>query len=180
MRLRTAVLLALPLSTLLTCAATPPAGQAQERADDAPGAREALNKSVARRVYEEGLSQGKFEVPYTHDFVGHGGGTTTFTHAQGIAEASGWRSAFPDLRVEVDLLIAEGDFVSVRWTARGTNSGTGNGIPATGRRVQTSGTTIFRLADGKIAEEWTAGHALGLLRQLGLMPPPAAGTPPPQ
>ncbi len=180
MRIRTALLLALPLSAFLTCAAMPRTGQAQEGARVAPEARLVLNKSVARRVYEDGLSQGKFEVPYTDDFVGHGGGTRTFTHAQGIAEATGWRSAFPDLRVEVDLLIAEGDLVTVRWTARGTNSGTGQGIPATGRRVQTSGTTIFRLAEGKIAEEWTAGDALGLLRQLGLMPPPTAATPPPQ
>ncbi len=180
MRIRTAVLLALPLSAFLTCGAMPRLLQAQETARIAPENRLALHKSIVRRVYEEGLSQGIFEVPYTDDFVGHGGGTTTFTHAQGIAEATGWRSAFPDLRVEVDLLIAEGDFVTVRWTARGTNSGTGQGIPATGRWVQTSGTTIFRLAKGKIAEEWTAGDALGLLKQLGLLPPAAAGTPPAQ
>lgn len=180
MRIRPSVLLALPLSAFLTCGALPRTGQAHEGARVAPEAHLALNKSVVRRVYEEGLSQGKFEVPYTDDFVGHGGGTATFTHAQGIAEATGWRSAFPDLRVEVDLLIAEGDFVTVRWTARGTNTGAGQGIPATGRRVQTSGTTIFRLALGKIAEEWTAGDSLGLLRQLGLMPPAAVGARPTQ
>ena len=179
MRIRTALLLALPLSTFLTCAATTRTGSAQEAAHLAPEARLELNKSVARRVYEEGLSQGIFEVPYTDDFVGHGG-ASTFTHAQGLAEATGWRSAFPDLRVEVDLLIAEGDLVSVRWTARGTNSGTGNGLPATGRRVETHGTTIFRLVEGQIAEEWTAGNALGLLKQLGLLPPLATGAPAPK
>jgi steroid delta-isomerase-like uncharacterized protein len=128
---------------------------------------EAMNKAVAKRVYEEGLSRGIFEVPYTEDFVGHGG-AATFTHADGIKEAKGWRSAFPDLNVNVDLIVAERDFVAVRWTARGTNTGTGNGIPATGKKVQVSGTTIFRFEDGKIAEEWTAGNALGLLKQLGL------------
>ena len=132
-----------------------------------------LNKAVARRVYEEGLSLGKFEVPYTENFVGHGG-ATTFSHADGIAEAKGWRSAFPDLKVNVDLIVAEDDLVSVRWTARGTNTGSGNGIPATGKRVAVSGTTVFRFVDGAIAEEWTSGDALGLLKQLGLMPPPAA------
>ena len=44
----------------------------------------------------------------------------------------------------------------------------GNGIPATGKKVQVSGTTIFRFVDGRIAEEWTSGDALGLLKQLGL------------
>lgn len=128
---------------------------------------EAINKAVAKRVYEEGLSRGIFEVPYTEDFVGHGG-AATFTHADGVKEAKGWRSAFPDLNVNVDLMVAERDFVAVRWTARGTNTGTGNGIPATGKKVEVSGTTIFRFEDGKIAEEWTAGNALGLLKQLGL------------
>jgi len=129
--------------------------------------QEAVNKSVAKRVYEEGLSCGIFEVPYTADFVGHGG-AATFTHEDGLKEAKGWRSAFPDLNVSVDLIVAEGDFVSVRWTARGTNTGVGNGIPATGKKVQVSGTTIFRFVGGKIAEEWTSGDALGLLKQLGL------------
>jgi predicted ester cyclase len=135
----------------------------------------AVNKSAARRVYEEGLSRGVFEVPYTPGFVGHGG-STTFTHAQGIAEAKGWRAAFPDLRVEVDLLVAEGDLVTARWTARGTNTGTGNGIPATGRKVTVSGTAIFRLEHGAIAEEWTSADSLGLMRQLGLLPAPKTAT----
>ncbi len=131
----------------------------------------ASNTATARRVYEEGLSQGKFEVPYTDDFVGHGG-SSTFTHADGLAEAKGWRKAFPDLNVTVDMTVAQGDLVCVRWTARGTNTGTGNGIPATGKRVETSGTAIFRFVDGKIAEEWTAANSLGLMRQLGLLPAP--------
>ncbi len=112
----------------------------------------ARNTATARRVFEEGLSQGKFDVPYTDDFVGHGG-SRKFTRADGLAEAKGWRQAFPDLKVTVDMTIAEGDLVCVRWTARGTNTGTGNGIPATGKRVETSGTAIFRFVDGKIAEE---------------------------
>ena len=57
----------------------------------------AHNKMVARQVFEAGLSEGRFEVPYTDDFVGHGGGAKTFTHDDGLAEAKGWRQAFPDL-----------------------------------------------------------------------------------
>lgn len=131
------------------------------------------NKSITRRVYEEGLSQGRFEVPYSADFVGHGG-RNTFTHADGMAEAKGWREAFPDLQITVDKQVAERDLVAVRWTARGTNTGAGNGIPATGRAVQVTGTTLFRLADGRIAEEWTCADSHGLMRQLGLLAAPAA------
>ena len=134
------------------------------------GDQTARNKAVARRVYEEGIAQGKFDVldeVYAENFVGHGG-ARRFTHAEGRAEAEGWRSAFPDLTVTIDLIVAEGDLVAVRWTARGTNTGTGNGLPATGKRVEVAGTAIFRIVDGKIVEEWTSGDALGLLRQLGL------------
>ena len=88
--------------------------------------------------------------------------------------SGGSRDAFPDLNITVDQQVAENDLVAVRWTARGTNTGSGNGIPATGRTVQINGTTLFRLDDGKIAEEWTCANSLGLMRQLGLLPPPAA------
>jgi steroid delta-isomerase-like uncharacterized protein len=173
--LQSRLLLAAASTTLLLlCASPSPADSARAKATATLAAGQEQNKALARRVYEEGLSQGRFEVPYSKDFIGHGGGVATFSHEQGIAEARGWRKAFPDLKVTVDLIVAEGDLVSVRWTARGTNTGSGNGIPATGKQVQTSGITMFRFADGAIAEEWTAGNQLGLMRQLGLLPSPAA------
>jgi steroid delta-isomerase-like uncharacterized protein len=132
-----------------------------------------LNKSVTRRVYEEGLNQGRFEVPYSENFVGHGG-NATFTHADGMAEARGWRDAFPDLDITVEKQVAERDLVAVHWTARGTNTGTGNGLPATGRAVQITGTTLFRMDDGRIAEEWTCANSLGLMKQLGMLQKTAA------
>ena len=153
------------LAGVIPCEATAAGGARAESVE--------LNKSVTRRVYEEGLSQGRFEVPYSADFVGHGG-RTTFTHADGMAEAKGWRKAFPDLNITVDKQVAERDMVAVRWTARGTNTGTGNGIPVTGRAVQITGTTLFRMDDGRIAEEWTCADSLGLMKQLGLLAPPAA------
>jgi steroid delta-isomerase-like uncharacterized protein len=168
------------LNKLLTAALTAVAmtGMIPCGADASGGSRDdtlALNKAVTRRVYEEGLNQGRFVVPYRADFVGHGG-ANTFTHAQGMAEARGWREAFPDLQITVDQQVAERDLVAVRWTARGTNTGTGNGIPATGKAVQMTGTTLFRLDEGRIAEEWTCANSLGLMRQLGLVQPTAAAT----
>lgn len=159
------------LATVVALASVLPCGA--RASDDAPAAVLEHNKSVARRVYEEGLNQGRFDVPYTADFVGHGG-ARTFTHAEGMAEAKGWRAAFPDLNMQVDKLLAEGDLVAVRWTARGTNTGSGNGIPVTGRAVEITGTTLFRMAEGRIAEEWTCANSLGLMRQLGMLPTSAA------
>ena len=156
------------LSGMTPCAADASEGAGVDTLD--------LNKSITRRVYEEGLNQGRFEVPYREDFVGHGG-NATFTHADGMAEAKGWRDAFPDLRITVEKQVAERDLVAVHWTARGTNTGTGNGIPATGRAVQITGTTLFRLDEGRIAEEWTCANSLGLMRQLGMVQTIAAPRP---
>ena len=65
-------------------------------------------------------------------------------------------------------LIAEGDLVVVYWIARGTNTGTGNGLPATGKQVEQAGITIWRIVDGKIKEEWSAFDQLSMMQQLGL------------
>lgn len=173
MQIRTFLHTAMLGTVLITCSTAPLACD-QPGASATPECRATLNKATARRVYEEGLSQGRFEVPYTPDFVGHGRSGATFTHEQGMAEARGWRVAFPDLKVTVDIAVAEADLVSVRWTARGTNTGEGNGLPATGKRVEISGTTIFRFVAGAIAEEWTSGDTLGLMKQLGLLPAPKA------
>lgn len=154
------------LATAATLAGVLPCGS---KASEAPGPTVIeQNKMLVRRVYEEGLNQGRFEVPYAPDFVGHGG-SRTFTHAEGMAEAKGWREAFPDLNMRIDQLLAEDDLVAVRWTARGTNTGSGNGIPATGRSVEITGTTLFRMDEGRIAEEWTCANSLGMMRQLGLL-----------
>ena len=164
------------LSAVATFAALSGVTPCGANASDGPRAESLeLNKSITRRVYEEGLNQGRFEVPYSEDFVGRGG-RATFTHADGMAEARGWREAFPDLKITVDKQVAERDLVAVRWTARGTNTGTGNGIPATGRAVQVTGTTLFRLDDGRIAEEWTCADSRGLMKQLGMLQTTAAAS----
>ena len=70
----------------------------------------------------------------------------------------------------VDHILADGDLVAVHWTARGTNTGTGNGLPATGKRLKVEGMTVFRMANGRILEEWNTIDELGLMRQLGMFP----------
>jgi predicted ester cyclase len=83
------------------------------------------------------------------------------------------RTAFRDLQLTVDALIAEGDKVVARWTMRGTHLGEmRGGIAPTGKPFTVTGTTTNRLADGKIAEAWGNIDLLGLLLQLGLVTPP--------
>ena len=130
------------------------------------------NKAVVRRVFTDILSQGNFEVAaeiYAKDYVNH-----ETTKDLGLDESEavdhGWRAAFPDLELTIEKEIAEGDFVTVLWRGRGTNTGSGNGLAATGKKAEGRGISIFRVVDGKIKEEWTETSQLLILRQLGLFP----------
>jgi steroid delta-isomerase-like uncharacterized protein len=132
------------------------------------------NKTVARRVFDEIFNQGKFEVAdqiYAKGFVNHG-----LTRDVGLEEdqaaARGWRQAFPDLKMKVAQEIAEGDLVTVLWTGTGTNTGEGNGLPATGKSGRIRGITIWRIVNGKITEEWSEFDQLSVMKQLGLLPAP--------
>ena len=83
-------------------------------------------------------------------------------------------NAIPDLRVTIEDLVAEGDKVAVRRSYEGTHQGELLGIPATGKQVRVSSISIFRLAEGKIAENWEQLDRLALLQQLGVIPAPSA------
>lgn len=85
-------------------------------------------------------------------------------------------SAFPDGVTTTDDLIAEGDKVVERFTFRGTNKGSFMGAPPTGKKVTSTGMSIFRLANGKIVEHWGENDALGTMQQLGLVPMPGQGS----
>lgn len=128
------------------------------------------NKETARRVFAEILSEGHFERAsqlYSPQFKNHG-----LRQDVGLQEdqaaARGWKQAFPDLSIVPEKLVAEGDLVSVYWTARGTNTGEGNGLPATGKHLELSGITIWRVVDGRITDEWSAFDQLSIQEQLGL------------
>lgn len=82
---------------------------------------------------------------------------------------------FPDARLEVEALVAEGEMVAARLTFRGTHTGAFQGIPPTGKRIAMQGMGMARLAGGKIVEQWQMPDMLGLLRQLGVTPAPGQG-----
>jgi steroid delta-isomerase-like uncharacterized protein len=130
------------------------------------------NKALAKRAFEQLLSRGQFELAeqlYAKDFVNHGL-HRDISLEEDQAALKGWHQAFPDIAIVPEKLIAEGDLVAVYWVARGTNTGTGNGLPATGKKVEQSGITIWRIVDGKIKEEWSAFDQLSMMQQLGLVP----------
>ncbi len=81
-----------------------------------------------------------------------------------------FREAFPDWHSRLEALIAEGDLVAERFTARGTHQGEIMGVAPTGREVVLAGINIFRGQDGKLIERWGRTDDLGLLQQLGIVP----------
>ena len=80
------------------------------------------------------------------------------------------RSVIPDLRLSIDEAIVEGEKVALRWTARGTQKGNWvKHVPATGKRVEWSGISIYRISDGRIAEERVEEDLLRLETQMGVV-----------
>jgi len=130
---------------------------------------EARNKAIATRVFEEIFNQGRFEVAneiYSPDFQNHGyRRDVDLKIDQDAVHAE--KKAFPDLRMQVERLIAEGDFVTALWTFRGTHTAGGYaGLPATGTPIEMRGITIWRIFDGKIRDEWSCFDELGAYTQL--------------
>lgn len=85
-------------------------------------------------------------------------------------EAAGWFSAFPDLRFDLEQMLAADDQVVSRCTMHGTHMGNWMGIPPTGKSVRVPMITIHRIRDGKIVEDWVLVGSLTLFQQLGLVP----------
>jgi steroid delta-isomerase-like uncharacterized protein len=133
------------------------------------------NKAISRRVVEEIFNKGRLAAAdelVTPDFVGHDPALPQpFRGPDGLrAQAEGYRSAFPDIRITIEDEIAEGDRVVTRWTARGTHEAELFGIRATGRQATVTGMTIDRIVDGRIVETWNNWDTFGLLQQLGAIP----------
>jgi predicted ester cyclase len=81
-----------------------------------------------------------------------------------------YRSAFPDAHTIVDEILADGDKVMVRWTARATHTGQLFNLAPTNKRVTVTGIDVYRISSGKIQETRVSWDALGFLQQLGAAP----------
>jgi steroid delta-isomerase-like uncharacterized protein len=134
------------------------------------------NAEAARSILEEGFTEGRLEVfdeVCSPDVVSHDPAEPE--DVRGIEahkeRCQGYRTAMPDLTVTVEDLVAAGDKVAVRWSARGTNDGELMGMPPTGRQMQITGNSIDRFdADGQIVETWDQWDNAGFMSQLGISP----------
>jgi len=132
------------------------------------------NKVLVRRVFEDVLNQGNLALVdelFSPDHVEHT--TTGPVHGtEGMKQYYMiYRTAFPDAHYTVEDQIAEGDKVVTWWSARGTHQGPLMGIPPTGKQGTVTGIGIGRFEGGKLVEAWTEFDALGMMQQLGVVPP---------
>jgi predicted ester cyclase len=87
-------------------------------------------------------------------------------------EAADFRRGFPDVVSIIEDLIAEGDRVAARWRARATHRGEYVDVSPTGKEVEFTGISVYRIEGERIAESWTEVDELGLMRQIGAVPEP--------
>ncbi len=134
------------------------------------------NSAMVRDFVEEAINQGKIDstdkfvwedVVEQVPFPGQGPGV------EGLKDVlRGFRAGFPDIHFAIEEQIAEGDKVLSRFEWTGTHRGEFLGVPATGRPVKVWGMVVDRLVDGRIKETRIIMDALGLMMQLGAIPPP--------
>jgi serine phosphatase RsbU (regulator of sigma subunit) len=129
------------------------------------------NKAIFRRYIEEVWNQGNLEVADVifDRYVSHQPDGSTFERGpEDVKRFVGeFRSAFPDLRIDIDEQVAEGDKVVIRATLRGTHQGVFRGMAPTGKEIEDKGFTDFRFSsEGKVVESWDSYYSeLSLMRQ---------------
>ena len=133
------------------------------------------NRAVIRRSVDEFWNVGDIaalERIYGADYVGHDpDGFFAGDLSQFRQTAAAIFAAFSDFGVTIDDLIAEGDKVVKKWTSRSVHTGDFMGIPASGKAIEVTGTTVYRIAGGKIVECWSNADRMGMLQQMGVIPP---------
>ena len=100
-----------------------------------------------------------------------------FDAAELIAGIAGYKhhfetitTAFPDLRITIDIILGEADRVAARWVVEATHTGPFGEIPPTGKRVRVTGTAVARIRNRQLVEEHANSDTLGLLQQIGITP----------
>lgn len=81
-----------------------------------------------------------------------------------------YRNAYPDVHLTIEDVFAVGDRVAARWVSKGTHLGDIMGIPASGNEIEIMGISLFRIENGKVAEEWEGFDTLKMMQQIDAIP----------
>lgn len=134
------------------------------------------NVALVRHLYEE-IDKGNeaiLDEVFSPDFIDYDSGSTPKS-PPGTAELKRgferFAAAFEDSEHVIEDIFAVGDKVVIRVLGRGIHRGEYMGVAPTGKRVSMSAIAIYRIAKGKIVEEWSQVDRLEFYRQLGIVPP---------
>ncbi|MFG2934406.1 ester cyclase [Streptomyces sp. NPDC048282] len=104
-------------------------------------------------------------------------GYQRFVGRSPAVDLKGWKAtlqslytAFPDFHTAIDVVVAEGDWVTYRWTATARHLGDYLGVPSTGKFIEAVGISMIRFEDGRIREERSSWNKVDVLHQLGVLP----------
>jgi steroid delta-isomerase-like uncharacterized protein len=133
------------------------------------------HKKIVRRIFEEAFNKGNLEViddVFSPNYIAHGLLPDLPEGREGIKQTFRiFRTGFPDFNVKVEDTIVEGDKVVARLSGKGTHQGAFMGVPATGKEGSLSAIVIYHFSGDKIDEGWVQRDGLGLMKQLGAIPP---------
>ncbi|MEX2247720.1 MAG: ester cyclase [Dehalococcoidia bacterium] len=130
-------------------------------------------KALAKRLYEDafGGDLSVIDEIMTSDPVDHTPLPGLPPGREGYRQTiSVIRAGFPDMKMNIEEVIAGDDRIVARWTARGTHKGDFLGVPASGKSFEIGGISILTTAGGKISGDWTQWDSLGLMTQIGAIP----------
>jgi steroid delta-isomerase-like uncharacterized protein len=133
--------------------------------------------ALARQFFIDVFSKGRLDVvdkTFARNYVGHSSASFTgpIKGFEGIKEfVSTYRTAFPNIRFSFDDILATGNKIVARFTARGTHTGTFLGLPPTGKQMKVSGIGIADVANNVIVRTHSQINVLDMLQQLGVVPP---------
>ena len=140
------------------------------------------NKALVRRWFKEVWNEGReatIDELFAENGIAYGLGDTE-VEARGPAQLKPFvrnlRGALPDLQISIQDIMAEEDKVMVRVLLEGTHSGSGLGVPPSGRRIRVAAIVVIRISKGQFVEGWNSWDQLSLLRQIGALPAPRART----
>jgi steroid delta-isomerase-like uncharacterized protein len=136
---------------------------------------EQKNKQIVRQFFElldrhDTDRIGQLLVSSTNYYF-HIGGMPSVDWNEHKGLLTGVNNAFPDLHHEIVDMVAERDKVAVRLNVTGTHKGEFQGIPPTGKKLSLYEMGFITIIDGKITEGWISADTMGLLQQLGALPP---------
>ena len=134
------------------------------------------NKAIARRAYDaiNRIDLDALEEMVDSDITDHDPAPGQGPGLEGVKQYfSALHAAFPDVHMDVEDMIAEGEKVVARVSVSGTHQGEFLGIEPTGNRVTIKGIDILRITDGRVVEHWGNFDDLSMLQQLGVVEPPS-------